>query len=98
MKVDCSVIQDTLRGDDANAIRVRFVEYLEDSTQYMLSEGWDCLFHIFDFFGMDSIAKKEGAEPKAEGGNTIVIQVCDSVCSFFSKFHSSRKAELFTFV
>ena len=58
----------------------------------------DCLFHIFDFFGMDSIAKKEGAEPKAEGGNTIVIQVCDSVCSFFSKFHSSRKAELFTFV
>lgn len=29
---------------------------------------------------MDSIAKKEGSEPKAEGGNTIVIQVCDSVC------------------
>lgn len=55
-------------------------------------------FHIFELFGMDSIAKKEGAEPKAEGGNTIVIQVCDSVCSFCSIFHNFRKEELFTFV
>ena len=28
---------------------------------------------------MDSSVKKEGAEGKAEGENTIVIQVCDSV-------------------
>ena len=28
---------------------------------------------------MDPVAKKEGAEAKVDGENTIVIQVCDSV-------------------
>lgn len=55
-------------------------------------------FHLILIFGMDSIAKKEGSEPKPEGGNTIVIQVCDSVCTLGLQFHCFRKAELFTFV
>ena len=38
MKVDCSFIKDTLKGDDTNEIKIKFVEYLDDSIQYMLSD------------------------------------------------------------
>lgn len=61
MKVDCNVIQDTLKGDDVNAIRIRFIEYLEDSTQYMLNEEWGCLFSYFRTFRNGFYCKEGGS-------------------------------------
>ena len=38
MKVDCSFKKDMLKGDQANEIRIEFVEFLDDSTQFMLND------------------------------------------------------------
>lgn len=38
MKVECVFKQDMLLGAPCNEIKVRFIEYLDDSTQYMLDD------------------------------------------------------------
>ena len=47
---------------------------------------------------MDYIAKKEGEDVKPEGGDTIVIRVCDSVWVLYSVFLLFRKVIMFTSV
>ena len=38
MKVECVFKQDMLFGAPCNEIKVRFIEYLDDSTEYMLDD------------------------------------------------------------
>ncbi|KAK8829593.1 component of TRAPP complex [Blastocystis sp. ATCC 50177/Nand II] len=38
MKVECVFKEDMLLGAPANEIKIRFIEYLDDSTQYMLDD------------------------------------------------------------
>ena len=38
MKVECVFKQDMLFGAPCTEIKVRFIEYLDDSTQYMLDD------------------------------------------------------------
>ena len=40
MKVECIFVKDMLGGAESNEIRIRFIEYLEDSTQYMLEDDF----------------------------------------------------------
>lgn len=37
MRVECSICDDMLKGGAVNEISIRFVEFLDDSTQFMLS-------------------------------------------------------------
>ncbi|KAK8795826.1 hypothetical protein WA171_003794 [Blastocystis sp. BT1] len=38
MKVECAFKQDMLKGARANEIKIRFVEFMDDSTQFMLND------------------------------------------------------------
>ena len=38
MRVECEFKQDMLKGAQYNEIKIRFIEYLDDSTQYMLKD------------------------------------------------------------
>ena len=38
MKVECNFQADMLKGAGANEIQIRFVEFLDDSTQFMLND------------------------------------------------------------
>ena len=38
MKVECALKQDMLKGARANEIKIRFVEFMDDSTQFMLND------------------------------------------------------------
>ena len=38
MKVECTVKQDMLKGARANEIKIRFIEYMDDSTEFMLND------------------------------------------------------------